>query len=81
MYPLLSFLAPVHSAATNEAEIMMHFPRTDAIYANIINHQMMDAVRLGWIPLNTHQGTHREGWSVHAMWINCACGRAMRMPK
>jgi hypothetical protein len=55
-------------------------PRLDGIYHYIPLYKMDAAVKLGWIPLPALMHTHHGEHAVLCHWINCACGRGMRLP-
>ena len=51
-------------------------PRLDGIYAHMPLHLADAAVKLGWLPI---EGSRRSDRAL-MFWIDCACGRAMRLP-
>jgi hypothetical protein len=51
-------------------------PRLDGIYAHMPLHLTDAAVKLGWLPI---EGS-RDPDKALMLWINCACGRPMRLP-
>jgi hypothetical protein len=72
----------------NHSDPFAIFPRypdgsfREGIYHRIQHHLMPDAVKLGWIPVPPWElGFHGDEYVAWATWIECACGRAMPVPR
>lgn len=55
-------------------------PRLDGIYHYIPFHKMDAALKLGWMPTEILRDTYQGQFAVMCRWIDCACGRGMRVP-
>jgi hypothetical protein len=53
----------------------------DGLYRRFPIHLADDAVRLGWIPVPGYIRTLCDEYVVWFRWIECACGRAMPVPR
>ena len=52
------------------------------LYHRIPIHKAWDALKLGWIPTPPRwHNSHEQQYVVWMMWIECACGRGMPVPR
>ncbi len=53
----------------------------DGIYRRFPIHLANDAVMLGWVPVPGYIQTLCDEYAVWFRWVECACGRAMPVPR